>query len=222
MSFLQATLCLEVQSCPPTIRLHRVIKAAERVYRAFLDADALVKWLPPNGLPARSITWMPGPVAITECRLPIPVRARTTGFAGNILNWCPMSSFASRTGSMTRTCRASCTQQSLCTECSGVRLSIDWSQEGVQDSPAEQRNWLAGISSCCSPGLVRPALRNDRMDALHLTPLAPTPGELTPLITGVGLEHKDSDISAPTAMPSYPELIDDDELAHTKSAFAAH
>ena len=33
-----------------TIRLHRVLRAqAERVYRAFLDADALSKWLPPNG-----------------------------------------------------------------------------------------------------------------------------------------------------------------------------
>ncbi|HUC85687.1 MAG TPA: SRPBCC family protein [Candidatus Acidoferrales bacterium] len=33
-----------------TIRLHRVLRAApERVYRAFLDADALAKWLPPNG-----------------------------------------------------------------------------------------------------------------------------------------------------------------------------
>lgn len=33
-----------------TVRLHRVIKSSpERVYRAFLDADALVKWLPPNG-----------------------------------------------------------------------------------------------------------------------------------------------------------------------------
>jgi len=33
-----------------TIRLHRVLKApAERVYRAFLDANAMVKWLPPNG-----------------------------------------------------------------------------------------------------------------------------------------------------------------------------
>jgi uncharacterized protein YndB with AHSA1/START domain len=33
-----------------TIRLHRVIKATpERVYRAFLDADAMAKWLPPNG-----------------------------------------------------------------------------------------------------------------------------------------------------------------------------
>jgi uncharacterized protein YndB with AHSA1/START domain len=33
-----------------TIRLHRVLRAApERVYRAFLDADAMSKWLPPNG-----------------------------------------------------------------------------------------------------------------------------------------------------------------------------
>jgi uncharacterized protein YndB with AHSA1/START domain len=35
---------------PNTIRLHRVIRATpERVYRAFLDPDAKVKWLPPNG-----------------------------------------------------------------------------------------------------------------------------------------------------------------------------
>jgi uncharacterized protein YndB with AHSA1/START domain len=33
-----------------TIRLHRVFKATpERIYRAFLDADAMTKWLPPNG-----------------------------------------------------------------------------------------------------------------------------------------------------------------------------
>jgi uncharacterized protein YndB with AHSA1/START domain len=33
-----------------SVRLHRVIRATpERVYRAFLDADALAKWLPPNG-----------------------------------------------------------------------------------------------------------------------------------------------------------------------------
>ncbi|HXX71109.1 MAG TPA: SRPBCC domain-containing protein, partial [Candidatus Acidoferrum sp.] len=33
-----------------TIRLHRVLRASpERVYRAFLDADAMAKWLPPNG-----------------------------------------------------------------------------------------------------------------------------------------------------------------------------
>jgi uncharacterized protein YndB with AHSA1/START domain len=33
-----------------TIRLHRVLRATpERIYRAFLDPDAMVKWLPPNG-----------------------------------------------------------------------------------------------------------------------------------------------------------------------------
>ncbi len=35
---------------PYTIRLHRVLKAPpEKVYRAFLDADALSRWLPPYG-----------------------------------------------------------------------------------------------------------------------------------------------------------------------------
>lgn len=35
---------------PNTIRLHRVLRATpERVYRAFIDPDAMVKWLPPHG-----------------------------------------------------------------------------------------------------------------------------------------------------------------------------
>jgi uncharacterized protein YndB with AHSA1/START domain len=33
-----------------TIRLHRILRAnPERIYRAFLDADAMAKWIPPNG-----------------------------------------------------------------------------------------------------------------------------------------------------------------------------
>jgi uncharacterized protein YndB with AHSA1/START domain len=33
-----------------TVRLHRVLRAApERIYRAFLDAEAMAKWLPPYG-----------------------------------------------------------------------------------------------------------------------------------------------------------------------------
>jgi uncharacterized protein YndB with AHSA1/START domain len=33
-----------------TVRIHRVLRGkAERVYRAFLDPDAMVKWLPPHG-----------------------------------------------------------------------------------------------------------------------------------------------------------------------------
>jgi uncharacterized protein YndB with AHSA1/START domain len=35
---------------PSTIRLHRVLRATpERIYRAFTDADAMAKWLPPYG-----------------------------------------------------------------------------------------------------------------------------------------------------------------------------
>lgn len=35
---------------PNSVRFHRVLRASpEKVYRAFLDADAMSKWLPPNG-----------------------------------------------------------------------------------------------------------------------------------------------------------------------------
>ena len=38
---------------PNTVRLHRVLAAKpEKIYRAFLEADALAKWLPPNGFTA--------------------------------------------------------------------------------------------------------------------------------------------------------------------------
>ena len=37
-----------------TVRIHRVLKAPpERVYRAYLDADAMAKWLPPHGFTGR-------------------------------------------------------------------------------------------------------------------------------------------------------------------------
>jgi uncharacterized protein YndB with AHSA1/START domain len=37
-----------------TVRLHRVLRAPpERIYRAFLDADAMAKWLPPHGFTGR-------------------------------------------------------------------------------------------------------------------------------------------------------------------------
>lgn len=37
-----------------TVKLHRVLRAkAERIYRAFTDPDAMVKWLPPHGFTAK-------------------------------------------------------------------------------------------------------------------------------------------------------------------------
>lgn len=39
-----------MSSPPNTVRLHRVLRAPrERVYRAFLDPDAMCKWSPPHG-----------------------------------------------------------------------------------------------------------------------------------------------------------------------------
>lgn len=43
-----------MSNSPGTVRLHRVFRAPpERVYRAFLDPDAMVKWLPPHGFTGR-------------------------------------------------------------------------------------------------------------------------------------------------------------------------
>jgi uncharacterized protein YndB with AHSA1/START domain len=39
---------------PNTVRFHRVLRASpEKVYRAFLEPDAMAKWLPPNGFTGR-------------------------------------------------------------------------------------------------------------------------------------------------------------------------
>jgi uncharacterized protein YndB with AHSA1/START domain len=43
----------ETNTVANTVRLHRVLRSKpERVYRAFLEADALIKWLPPHGFTA--------------------------------------------------------------------------------------------------------------------------------------------------------------------------
>ncbi len=42
---------------PSTVQCHRVLRATpERVYRAFLGVDAIVKWLPPNGVTGTNVT----------------------------------------------------------------------------------------------------------------------------------------------------------------------
>lgn len=39
---------------PNTVRLHRVLRSTpEKIYRAFLEPDALAKWLPPHGFVAK-------------------------------------------------------------------------------------------------------------------------------------------------------------------------
>lgn len=44
-----------------TVRLHRILAAPPaRVFRAFTDPDALVRWLPPYGFTARMLEFTPG------------------------------------------------------------------------------------------------------------------------------------------------------------------
>lgn len=58
-----------------TVRLHRVLRApAERIYRAFLDPDAMVKWLPPHGFT--------GTVHEMDARVGGGYRMSFTNFAG--------------------------------------------------------------------------------------------------------------------------------------------
>ncbi len=50
----QATPAATHATAGNTVRLHRVLTAKpDKVYRAFLDPDALAQWLPPNGFTAR-------------------------------------------------------------------------------------------------------------------------------------------------------------------------
>jgi len=60
---------------PSTIRLHRVLRAPpERVYRAFLDPDAMAKWLPPHGFT--------GKVHALDARVGGSYRMSFTNFSG--------------------------------------------------------------------------------------------------------------------------------------------
>ena len=55
-----------------TVRLHRTLQAkAETIYRAFLDPDAMAKWLPPNGFIGKVHRWMRESTAATGCPSPI-------------------------------------------------------------------------------------------------------------------------------------------------------
>lgn len=59
-----------------TVRFHRVLTAPpERIYRAFLDADAMIKWLPPHGFT--------GHVHAMDARVGGKYRMSFTNFSAN-------------------------------------------------------------------------------------------------------------------------------------------
>ena len=70
-----------------TIRLHRVIRATpEKVYRAFIDANAMAKWCRQMATRARFIILMRKSVALTRCLLPISALAAATHSVENFLS----------------------------------------------------------------------------------------------------------------------------------------
>jgi len=93
---------------PHTVRLHRVLATRpEKIYRAFLEADALAKWLPPNGF-ACTVHHLEPKVGGT---FKMSFRNFTTGnghrSAGNISNSFRMSACATPINSTIPTSRAS-------------------------------------------------------------------------------------------------------------------
>jgi uncharacterized protein YndB with AHSA1/START domain len=73
-----------------TVQFHRVLRAApEKVYRAFLDADAMAKWLPPNGFTGK-VHHMDAKVGGTyEMSFTNFTTGRSHGFGGEFLELVP-------------------------------------------------------------------------------------------------------------------------------------
>ena len=90
-----------------TVQLHRVLRAPpERVYKAFVDANALERWLPPYGFTGKVHEIEVGVGVAIACRLPILAPATVTRLPSHTPSWYRASEFAIRTNSTTLTCRA--------------------------------------------------------------------------------------------------------------------
>jgi uncharacterized protein YndB with AHSA1/START domain len=89
-----------------TIRLHRVFRTTpERIYRSFLDGDAMTKWLPPNGFTGK-VHHMYAKVGGTfKMSFTNFTTGRAIHSADNISSSCRMNGFATRTTSTIRTYR---------------------------------------------------------------------------------------------------------------------
>ena len=91
-----------------TVRFHRVLRApTERVYRAFLDADAMAKWLPPYGFTCK-VHHLDAKVGGTFSRSRISTPGTDTHSVVSTLSLFPTNEFVTRINSMTRICLGKC------------------------------------------------------------------------------------------------------------------
>jgi len=96
---------------PGTVTLHRVLRAPpERVYRAFLDPDAMAKWLPPHGFTGRVLQQDARPGGRYRMQFTQLSNGQVHAFGGEYLELVP-------TASTTPTCRARCAPRSRSRRC---------------------------------------------------------------------------------------------------------
>ena len=152
-----------------TVRLHRVLRAKpERVYRAFLDAEAMAKWLPPYGFTCK-VHHMDARVGGTY-RMSFTNFSTGNGhsFGGEYLELIPNERIRTPTGSTIRTCPARCTRPSPCKQVScGTDLNIV--QEGIPEviPGRDVLPRLAGIARRSSPSSSSPRFPTDRGPDAH-------------------------------------------------------
>ncbi len=94
---------------PGTVRFQRVLKAPpERVYKAFLDAEAMVKWLPPHGFTGK-VHHLDAKVGGTLQNVFTNLGSgHCHSFGGTYLELVPASGSSTPTNSTTRICPAKC------------------------------------------------------------------------------------------------------------------
>ncbi len=92
---------------PGTVHLHRVLTAKpERVYRAFLEPDAMMQWLPPNGFTASIESYDARPGGRFRMSFRNFGSGTTHSFGGEFLELVPHSASATRMNSTTPIFRA--------------------------------------------------------------------------------------------------------------------
>ncbi len=87
--------------------LHRVLATKpEKVYRAFLEPDAMARWLPPNGFTGEVHEHSATVGGTYKMSFTNFTTARLSVSAASTTNWCRTSDCAMRTCSTIRTCPA--------------------------------------------------------------------------------------------------------------------
>src|SRR4029453_2872156 len=75
---------------PNTVRFHRVLRAAaEKLYRAFIDPDAMAKWLPPNGFTGKVHQRQPGTGGTYKSSFTNFTSGKSHSFGGTYLELVP-------------------------------------------------------------------------------------------------------------------------------------